>query len=484
MVRPGVQVVNRATPPAAGFAPSTWFAAGITEKGPIDTPVIIHNLSEYGTWFGSRVSYGTLYDPLDVFFREGGAVACVSRVVGPDAAVDTVTLADAGDDDSIAVDSIGAWDSGLTVEVAAGVGAGTFILIIANGDDEVERSPDLLLPSDAVAWSSGSAKWVRVRALGSLKPAVVGATPLTGGDDDRGNITDDERAAALDRIGSGFGEGQVSYPGATTAAVHVALLNHAASKNRIALLDAADTSNSDTLLTSIDTLRAETNLVASGGEYGAYFAPWVVVPGIASGTTRTVAPSAVVAGLIARRDAETGNTNEAAAGANGVSRYAIGLSQPAFADADREALNAAGVDVLRVLDNAVRLYGYRTIASAPAATSPWQALTAARLRMSIVADAEAVGEAFLFSQLDGKGLKVAEFNGALAGMLNEYWGAGALYGQTADDAYTVDTGATVNTPTTLEANELHAVLAVRVSPFAELVYIEIAKVPVTEALIA
>ena len=40
-------------------------------------------LEQFRSTFGGRVSYGYLYDALDVFFREGGSEAWVSRVVGP-----------------------------------------------------------------------------------------------------------------------------------------------------------------------------------------------------------------------------------------------------------------------------------------------------------------------------------------------------------------------------------------------------------------
>jgi hypothetical protein len=61
---------------------------------------------------------------------------------------------------------------------------------------------------------------------------------------------------------------------------------------------------------------------------------------------------------------------------------------------------------------------------------------------------------------------------------------GSLFGDDANgtDAFTVDVGPDVNTPTTLGNNELHAVIALRMSPGAELVVIEIVAVPVTQAL--
>jgi hypothetical protein len=104
--------------------------------------------------------------------------------------------------------------------------------------------------------------------------------------------------------------------------------------------------------------------------------------------------------------------------------------------------------------------------------------------MAIVARCEAVGEEVVFSQIDGKGHALAKFNGMIAGVLKELYDEGALYGDEPSEAFTVNTGPAVNTPKTLEAGELRAVASVRMSPHAELVDIEIVKVPITVALAA
>jgi hypothetical protein len=62
--------------------------------------------------------------------------------------------------------------------------------------------------------------------------------------------------------------------------------------------------------------------------------------------------------------------------------------------------------------------------------------------------------------------------------------AGSLFGTTPDEAFFVDVGETVNTPTTIANNELHAVIQLRMSPFGEEITIEIVKVLVTESIAA
>ena len=68
-------------------------------------------------------------------------------------------------------------------------------------------------------------------------------------------------------------------------------------------------------------------------------------------------------------------------------------------------------------------------------------------------------------------------------MLMTYYNAGALYGQNATDAFSINTGPAVNTPTLLAAGQLTAQVGVRLSPDAQLVQINLNAVPITQALL-
>jgi hypothetical protein len=89
----------------------------------------------------------------------------------------------------------------------------------------------------------------------------------------------------------------------------------------------------------------------------------------------------------------------------------------------------------------------------------------------------------VFATIDGQGLTISAFNGALTGMLLPYYTAGSLYGRTADEAFRVDTGPGVNTDETIADGELRAVIYLRMSAAAELVHIEIVKVALSESLV-
>lgn len=478
MVRPGVNVLSRATPPSRGIPVDTGvlFAAGLFDEGPANKATLVRNLGDVTRIFGPRVSYSVMYDAMDAFFRTGGSQAYLVRIVGPAATVATKTLNDTAALPTLRVDAIGPGAYGATISVAvtAGTGANTYVLTFTRGGVVIETTPSLATPTDAVAWSQTS-NYVRITDLASAtvapgnRPAVAAAAALVGGADDRASVTDVVRTAALANFGRALGPGQVACPGSTTTVMHQALRDHARANNRIALCDAPDTAT----LATLTALTAGLN-----DEYGATFAPWITVPGLVPNTLRTVPPSTVAAGLMAAEDAI--GPNNPAAGSNGQADWAIGVTRE-WIDVDRQTLNAAGIDLFRSVYGAVRLYGYRTTAD-PVANPGWLALSNQRLRMAITARALNIAEQFVFDQIDGNGRKFAEFGGALVGMLLEYYNTGQLYGTTPDNAFAVDTGPQVNTPVTIGNNELHAVITTKMSPFAEEVDIEIVKVGTAESV--
>src|SRR4051812_48632537 len=125
MPRPGVTVTLRDTP-AVSTVPNdtgTAFMAGLSDRGPATFPVLIHSLAEFVTVFGDRVTYSSLYDAVEVFFREGGGTTWVSRVVGPAATKGFLNLMVNAAAISLVATAIGpgAWSNTYKVQVLAGV---------------------------------------------------------------------------------------------------------------------------------------------------------------------------------------------------------------------------------------------------------------------------------------------------------------------------------------------------------------------------
>jgi len=478
---PGPVVVVGDSPPASvqaqGIDP--WFVVGLCGKGPT-APTLVRGIIDFKNRFGDRVSYSILYDALDAYFREGGSRAYVARVVGPNAVTATFMLKDSLAANTLAVsaNSPGDWGNNLRVAVLTGDQAGEFKLQISDATLGVlETSTSLVDKTAALAWAQTYSQYVVLTDQASVNdPAVVAATPLAGGTDDRAAVADADWALALARFSKDFGAGQVSYPGRTTDTAHTDLNSHAAAYNRIALLDAPDSPVVATLTTSAKN-------AAGNGRWAGMYAPWMRLPGLTPGTYRTIPPSAIVAGIIARNDGAGRNPNIAAAGANGAVRSAIGLSQPAWIDSDRQTLNEANVNVIRTLGygGGITVYGDHTLAL----NDPvWMELPQSRLIMSIVADSVVIAESFEFAQIDGSGITIGTFGDTLATMLQGYYGVGALYGATPQDAYRVDVGPDINPPAQLQLGKMAAAMSVRVSPHAEVVQITIIKVPITQTLVA
>lgn len=476
MSSPGVTISQRSTlpPRSVPVDTATWFVAGITERGDTN-PVQINSMAAYVEKLGQRTGFATSYDAADVFFREGGSRIVFSRVAGPSAVAAFKNLLDGSSAVSLVVtaNSKGAWGNNLKVAVVAGGAGGTFQIQIQYNNVIVEQSGDLATTADAVAWSSGSDYVVITQGASTNDPAVAAAASLATGADDNGSIVDATWKSALDKFTRDMGPGVVSMPGRTTSQAHLDTLTHAAANNRVAVLDGPDSGTASTLTSAAALARAGGN-----GKYGAMFAPWAIVPGIAQGTTRTVGYSAVVAGIISRNEGVI-SPNSPSAGDNGVARYAIGLSQADFIDTDRATLNNGGVNLARIIRAQLKTYGWRSLAD-PSVDAQWLNFGNARLFTAIAADADLVAEAYVLNQIDGQGLLLSQFGGDLAAMLLSYYNSGALYGATPDEAFTVDVGGQVNTDQTIAAGELHAVLAVRMSPMSEFVIIEVVKIAITE----
>jgi hypothetical protein len=477
---PGTQIKLRDTPVPASIPTdtTTWFVTGISEKGPL-TPIRVKSVSEFEHYFGLRVSYGILWDCVDTFFREGGTSVYVSRVVGPSPTSGFKNLLDGVAATSLIVTAIGPGAYSSTqvfVGVVAGTAGGTYQIVITDGTNILEQSGDLSTQIDAVQWALLSSDYVRIAVGGSaLIPVVAAPAALSAGNDDRANIVEAQWTNALNLFTAGYGPGQVSAPGRTTDIAHTTLLAHAQANRRVAILDLTDTATAATLKTSVVNCRV------GNQRYGAAFTPWVQVSGIVPGTLRTLPPSPFVAGMISKNELERG-PNSPSAGNNGISHTAIGLSQPPFtegAGGTREDLNNNGINVIMKRPSGlIETFGWRSIVNA--VTDPnWINFGNVRLYMAIASDADQIAETFVFRVIDGKGQTISEFNGALVGMLMLYYQQGGLYGLSADLAFNVDTGAQVNTPITISNNELHAVLNVKMSPFAEFVVIEIVKTPLT-----
>lgn len=463
--------VNPAVP-----ASGRYFVVGQFERGPVGEARLVRSLAELEVIYGGRVSYGSAYDDLRVFFEEGGTEAYVSRVVGPAATIGTITLNDGAGTPAptLRVDAIsaGAWSTGVTAQVAAGTLASTVKLIIDGPlEGDTETYDNLTSSADAVAALTRSA-YVRGTDLGGAIPAVAAATALSAGTDDRAAITATHMGNGLGGFGPEFGAGAVAIPGYTSALVGADLLEHAKLRRRVALLAAAQGAS------DADYLNAADALIAPDAEYGGLFGPWLTVP-IGGGASKLVSPEGYVAAMRARAHLDVGPWR-APAGEIAVARFVSGVERE-LTRAQGDALDEGHVSAIRTIAGSTRLYGWRSLST----DEDNYALLIARDVLNTVAyEAEARLERFVFRTIDGKGQLLASVASELVGILDPMRAAGGLYeriidGEQIDPGYSVDVGPTVNTEAVLSANKIAAVVAMRVSPVGTLIDVTIVKAGLT-----
>lgn len=485
-----VNVLSASTSRTPPTGTGTAFFAGVTQRGDNTQPILCRSLSDFATRFGARLTTSALYDAVDAFFGEGGTSLYVSRVFGAGAVAATLNLLDSGAGVSLVVKAgsygvpdVGTWGNGVQVAVLTSADdtsltGSQFKLSVAYGGVEVERSYALATQADAIAWARSNSNYVVV-TLGAtaLIPARISATSLASGTDGTA-VADADWQAALDRIVNSYGPGQVAAPGRTTTVGQLQLLDHAQAHDRFALMDAADTSSDTTLVGAAQGLFTAPN---NGRRYGQLLAPWDVIPGLTANTTRTVPPCARLAAQYARNDA-LGNPNQAAAGRYGIARYVLDLSQPNWTKEQRDNLHSNGVTISRRrFGGVVETFDAVTLADQQQ-DSNWMLAPNVRTVMAFVALANVIGDAHEFDQLDGQGHSLSSLQGDLIAAANSLYAVGALFGRSPAEAFYVDVGSSVNTPTTEAQGKMVANVALRTSSAALNVTINVTKYPITQAI--
>lgn len=461
---------------------ASYFVVGLANRGPSTDVVRVTSMAQFEAAFGTRPSFGNLYDDVNTFFSEGGGEAYIARVVGP-AATQGSLATPLSDRASTPVPTMqvtakgpGAWSSDVTISIIAGTVPNTFTISVVYLGIEVERFANLASPQDAVTKTAGSA-WVTVTDLASAtaapnnNPAVVGPIALTAGADDRGSVNAASMVSALTRFGTQFGDGCVAIPGGGDA-THAGLIAHATANNRLAICVSARGATA----TQLSTLAAGYN-----SEYAGLFGPWIMTRD-AFGGTLVIPPDGYIAAVRARAHRDVGPW-QAPAGERARSSVVIGVDQ-IFDAATANALEDAKVSPILPTTGGVRLYGWRSLS---ADTSNWRLLTGVDTINRIVVAAQQQLQLLLFETIDSKGHLLARVEGALIGIVQPMADLGGLYAWIDADPNggnptQRDPGYSVTTDPTREvasANMVKANIAVRVSPTGALIALTVTKVGVT-----
>lgn len=498
MAQVGVSVQATEIPASGSTAYNTanGFLLGFTDWGPVGQPIAVTNLGNGATSIGTPSGSGspassrtstcaTVYDALDTFFHEDGhaqPVVYVSRVVGPSPVNASLVLKDSTGATALTLTALYPGSGGNGIFVAVTNSGSTFTITLQDSAGNVLAfSPSLSSNAAAVTWAATTPLITAIVGPGAL-PVTLAATAMGGGTDNRNTASISNWQTAVNAFGPTLGPGQVWAPGQTNTVlpgIWSLLGTHAQANNRVGICDMDDGQPAA-------TLTSEMSAVANSAvaPYLGFWAGSRLIPGTVPGVSRTVAPSSVIAALCARVD-QTGNQNIAGAGLNYALAYAsspssfvTGSPRDTYSANDLDTLNGSGINTFQVANGVPCNYGFVSAELSSQDTIYWQ-FNHSRLRMALIAQSQILGQQFMFSQIDGQGMDQAAFANALQGMLQGYYTAGALYGATAAQAYSVDTGSDINTPTTIAQGDLNAALTVSFSYFAQSVNININVKPIS-----
>jgi len=471
-----VTIGERAAATLAAPSTSNAFFVGFTEKGPVDEPIYAVSMADVVEKAGERLATEPLlYDSLDAFFKEGGSNAYIARV-SPGAVTASKTLVDSESKKVrlISAKSPGSWGNSIKVSVTLAGGKVTYT--VKYEGVLVEASPALDTLEEEIAWSEEESAYIVIakESEGSGDPKTQEVT-LAGGTYATGSATTEHIETAIDLFGRDLGPGQIAFPGNVSEAVQEYLLAHGEANNRRAVLDGDEDASVAELVSQATALRGET------AKYGTLMGNWAVIPGLSRGTYRRIPLSGVFLGVIARCESEGNNPNVAAAGKRGRCKFALDLVTK-FTDVERGELDDAGIIPALMKRGTVTIFGDVTLVNKT--TEPnWRSFASSRLAMGVAALADLILDDFDFEQIDGHGYVFGDLKGKIeGGACMPYYLANAFYGQTPPEAFEVNTGPDVNTPSSIANEEIKAQIAFRASPHGHTLSIEVVKVPITESL--
>lgn len=486
---PGI-VVNttvRTGPSTTNVAPTaTWFVVGETQRGPAADPKLVTSISDFETTFGTYVAYGSVYQQVQTFFEEGGAQCYVSRVVGGSATAGIFDIPDvsAGTAATLTAVGPGAWSSGLSATLTP-LGAGKILKLYLN-DDLIYSSGEVASAQALVNKITSSAlasKYVSA-SVGSGADMANVSSPVnfTAGDDNRGAILAQDWYDAMNACGSDLGSGAVSVPGLANAlnveAVHQQILNHCYANHRIAIMSTPSTFTSAQAGNHGETL---------GGfdyaEYGALYWPWVNMK-LENGTSLTISPEGYVA---AKRSVAFNQTGPwtAYAGAVSASNFITGLAQ-AVDKTTGDALDEQRVNALRIVNNAVRVYGFRSLS---ADEDNFRFLNSREMLNYVVVAAEKELEDLVFSPIDGRKALFTQVQGRLIGLLEPIRLAGGLFeafdanGKRIDYGYSVMVNDAINPVSQLAGGLVKAKVGIRISSIGDQIQVDVTKSNLTASVV-
>ena len=514
-LHPGVYVQEESSgaKPIEAASTSTACLVGETSRGRPGYPTFVTSWLQFERLFGSFDKERHL--PLGVyhFFLNGGSRAYILRVLPKDAVAATVDLklaAPAAATVSLSAAGAGMWANGIKVtvtqnqynqqltdwaitqvdadgndeelELYSSVGGSEtdekFYATIINRDSNYVRIvpdkdkgtfPEWVIPAPAPAAAAAAAA--------AAAPTSLGSASLANGTDGAGAITAQDYSnalASLDRIDD---VSILAIPGAPadTIAAGITYVDGLKRRDMIYIVDSIgsprDSRNNDKQIEDVKTLLTS---ITNKSSYAALYFPWVEIAdplSKVSGATRFAPPSGMVAGLYARTD-NTRGVWKAPAGTEATLLGTVGLAAQ-IADADQDAMNPIGINCIRQFPaSGIVVWGARTLATQ--ANPEYRYVPIRRTAMFLEKTLYRGTQWVVFEPNDEPLWSAIRFN-INAFMLTQFR-AGAFQGTKPADAFFVKCDADNNIQATIDAGQVHIIVAFAPLKPAEFVIIHIQQV--------
>jgi uncharacterized protein len=496
-LHPGVYVQEEPSgaKPIEGASTSTACFVGGASRGRPNYPTFITNWSQFERAFGSFTKDHHMPLAVYQFFQNGGRRAYIIRVLQaqklkPDGTVEkegakpaTAKAQIGGKDAVINAAGGGLWGNALKVKaVANAFSPGFFDWTITLNGETVETFRSLGGKESAekfyAAMINRDSNYIRIAAdaKGNFPegdPAAAELELKDGTDGDPVTATDyGISLKELDRIDDAS---ILVIPGATKdiASEGVAYVHNRILGDMIYIMDSEDPqgASATTQIAAVKKLQAEFPTKSS---YAALYFPWVEVPNPYSsvaGATRYAPPSGMIAGLYARTD-NTRGVWKAPAGTEASLLGAVGLAA-SVSDADQDALNPVGINCIRQFPaSGIVVWGARTMATQSNPEYRYVPIrrTAMFLKTSLFRGTQWV----VFEPNDEPLWSAIRFN-INAFMLIQFR-SGAFQGGKPADAFFVKCDSENNIQATIDAGQVHILVAFAPLKPAEFVIIHIQQV--------
>jgi phage tail sheath protein FI len=506
---PGVYVEEKSSgvKPIEGVGTSTGAFVGIAEKGPIGKAELIANWTQFVNKFGGYITDGFLAYVVNQFFSEGGTSCYVVRTCHYEDITKTTTktsvfsagtLLDSDNNPSIGVmaSSDGKWGDKISVEVKAATDEPEGFMLVVKYDGEIVEFFDNLTIANVEDivnykefahinvekddWKDGDPPTEKTGS-GNI-PKLDESITLAGGDDGIAKKDGTMSLQPADFLGDpsarngihGFDEVDniniVAIPDmAGDRDVILGGLNYC--QNRADCFYIADPAKELTPTEVADFKKGTGDYQgnAFNSSYGALYYPWIYFNDPLTGKKKLLPPSGVVAGTYAYTDSVRG-VHKAAAGISEGKLDSVTGIERIIIKSEHDLLNPLGINVIRSFPlSGICLWGARTLS----ADAEWKYINVRRLFLFLEESIDKGTQWVVFEPNTPALWGSVKRN--ITAFLLRVWRDGALFGNTAEEAFFVRVDEENNPPEVRDAGQL--IIEVGVAPVkpAEFVIIRISQ---------